>query len=341
MRRLRGARVLVTGVNGFLGLHLVHVLAALNTTKGYGMKVYGTSYHAPNPALAPLLRNKDFIFKKGDLIKFCHRGAALRRFLWNGARFDCVIHAAGYGQPAKFAADPLAAVDINVNITRELLRLATDDKARFAYFSSADVYGSLPKGKMADEEYAGATTTLDVRAAYREAKRMGETVSAIFKRSYNSNAVILRSLSIYGPGIGLSDSRVMANFMKMALSDGEIRLLDQGTSKKAFCYSKDAMKMIFHAIVNGKELVYNVGGEDVITIKQLADAIGAYCGVPVRLPKIISTLPFVGSDPAFLLVDTSRVRADMKPFDWTPFQAGIARMVEWNKKAPLDAGRRR
>lgn len=331
---LRRKKVLVTGANGFLGQNVIQLLATANSDLNLNLKLYCTSFHKASKAIDDLVRARRVHFKNGDLISEARPGKTrLKTFLWNGIHFDYIFHTACYGQPSKFFADPLSTIDLNVNVTRILLELAHDYKGKFVFFSSADIYGTLPDGhKPVLESYSGSSSQLGLRAAYSESKRMGETLCYLFHQKFGTRAVILRILSLYGPGISINDTRVFGDFMRKALRGRTIHLRDEGASVKTYCYVKDALKMMFHGVIFGNEIVYNIGGRDVISVRRLAEIIGEYCGVAVLSPRRKSRLSYIGSDPNFLRVSTSSIRKDMSNFTFTPLREGLKRMIEWNKQ---------
>ena len=75
----------------------------------------------------------------------------------------------------------------------------------------------------------------------------------------------------YGPGIGLKDERVLAHFLRQALHENRIVMLDDGSKIRTFCYIADCVLMLLYIMLYGKDFVYNVGGKDNITIRSLAE----------------------------------------------------------------------
>lgn len=325
---LKDKTVLLTGANGFLGQYIVYLIQVANE-HGLNCRLCCVSLHKPNKQLARLFPNDRIMWSSCDLTKGTFPSELDSCF----TKFDYIFHAACPGQPARFMANPLGTIDLNVNVTRKLLEFARNMKSRFVFFSSADVYGEMPEGvDEVDENYNGNCSTLNARAIYRESKRMGETMCSLFKLDFDVDVVILRILSLYGPGISLNDTRVLGNFIKSALTQGKIKMLDRGESKKNWGYVADAIAMIVQAVLCGTELVYNIGGVDFITIKELAEVISKYCGVPYEVPEEKSDLKHIGSDPSCIRLNLSKVLALFPSFSFTTFDKGIARFIEWNKQ---------
>lgn len=319
---LRGARVLVTGANGLLGGFLLQVLHLANECYDCGCMVYGVSLHAPRPHLRPLFETGRMRFVQADL-------TAPWRF---DERVDLIFHAAGYAQPRLFLGDKLKTIDLNVGATRLLLDIARRDQARFVCFSSVEVYGAIPPDMgPVPETYGGNVPTTGPRAAYGEAKRLAETLCAVYHQDFGVDARIVRIAHTYGPGIGLGDSRVVGDFLRMALVDGVIRMRDRGDAVKAFGYVRDVVGMILRVALAGRELVYNVAGRDVVTIRQLAEEIARWAGgVPVVAAVAAATEQHIGTDARYVALDIARFEREFGPVAFMPFSEGIRRTVAWS-----------
>ena len=246
-------------------------------------------------------------------------------------KFDYIFHAAGYGQPAKFIQNQLATIKINVDATERLLEIAKRSNGTLVFFSSAEIYGELPKeSKTISEEYSGSCSTTNTRSVYGESKRLGETLCAMYNREHNVKAKIIRLSHHYGPGISIHDTRVLADFMRNAFFKKEIRLLSEGKEIKTFGYVADAVKMILHVASHGQELVYNVGGIDPVSIKGLAEMVGKEIGAKVFLPKKSKNQHAI-HHAGFVQLNLSRILSEMKPFSFTPIKAGLAKTIAWNR----------
>jgi dTDP-glucose 4,6-dehydratase/UDP-glucuronate decarboxylase len=247
-------------------------------------------------------------------------------------RYDYIFHAACYGQPAKFVEDPFRTAYLNTEATRALLQIARRSGGTFLFFSSAEIYGGVPKGMNSiPESFSGMYPTLSVRSIYGESKRLGESICFFFYKQYGVKTKIVRISHLYGPGTSIHDRRVLSDFIRKALQDGRIHLLDQGKAVKTYGYVADAIQMILHVALHSRDMVYNVGGRDSVSIRELASLVGKYCAVPVIVPRRVSTLPHVGGDPQFIRLNLAKIRDEMKKFRFTPFREGLRRTIEWSK----------
>src|SRR5690242_4235474 len=102
-------RVLITGITGFAGSHLAEHLVSR------GDEVHGLA-HA-RPPFHNLAAVEDLVrIHEGDITSLEDVQGALA-----GSRADAVVHLAGMAVPTLAAADPIAAVKINVLGTATLL----------------------------------------------------------------------------------------------------------------------------------------------------------------------------------------------------------------------------
>jgi nucleoside-diphosphate-sugar epimerase len=320
---LKNKRVLVTGANGFLGQYIVSALCVANEKQNLNCKITCISLRGPGAVIKSCLAGKSgkyILFKKIDLAKPFHMPED----------FDFIFHAAGYAQPSLFVNDPTGTVGVNVSATQEFLRVAERSKGTFVFFSSVEVYGEMPQGMKAFKEaYGGGAAPVGPRAIYGASKRLGEALCTFAAEQRGVRARVVRISHVYGPGAPANDRRVMSDFIRKALGEKEIDLLDAGTAKKTYGYIADVIAMIFFAGLHGKETIYNVGGQDVMSVKQLADRIGKYTGAKVRVPKEKSRANFVGRDPSVVKLDLSRIKKEMKKISFTPFATGLANTIEW------------
>lgn len=323
-RVFKNKKVLVTGANGFIGQYVVSAFHAANQKYNLNCRIYCVSLHGPGAVIGRYLPDKNIVFKKIDLTK---------PFRIQG-NFNYIFHAAGYGQPSKFVNDPFSTIATNVYATEELLKIAERSHGTFVLFSSAEVYGEMPAGATSFKESFGgnAVSSESPRAVYAASKRLGEAIALFFAKHRGVRVRIIRISAVYGPGAPANDTRVMSDFIRKAFSSKQINLLDRGTAAKTYGYLADVIAMIFYVALRGKSTVYNVGGRDTMSIQELAERIGAYCGATVRIPRVASRAYFVGGDPRVVKLNLSKIKKEMKNFSFTPFRVGLANTIAWARQ---------
>lgn len=323
---LRNKTVYVTGANGLIGTYLIYMLHLANTVKDMGINIAAVSKSPPGSHLQDIFNDR-YTFYSADL---------------NDPRCDCyepkadyIIHGATYAQPKKFIQNYMDTIHLNTTVTERLLKKAKQDNATLLFLSSSEVYGNPDENHIpTKEDYPGLCSPVDIRAIYSESKRMGETLCFAYRNFENVNAKIARISMTYGPGIGLKDERVLAHFLRQALYEKKIVMLDDGRKIRTFCYIADCVLMLLYIMLYGKEFVYNVGGKDSISIRTLAEEICLITGS--TLSEEIANrenLKDVKVSPEMVKLDISRILSEFDMPSFKPFREGLSRTIEWNKAA--------
>ena len=305
---LDGAKIMITGATGLLGTHF---LASLCLLKESGLNISVTGQYNSPPA--------DFTYEIAE-----RGGLYLQSDLMGGA--DVVIHAAGYAQPLRFVNAPATTIRLNTEVTHNLLqRLAPG--GRFLFLSSSEVYSGNTK-QVVTEDDIGTTTPYHPRACYIEGKRCGEAICNAY-RNAGVRAVSARLGATYGPGTRKHDKRVINSLIEQALTTGKIEREFPGHDARSYCYSRDAIKMLWQILLHGKAPVYNVGGVERASVATLAGDIGNITNAVVfPTPKVGSELAGSAKNP---ILSVSRIDEEFGDLDYLSLSGGLRRTIEWQK----------
>ncbi|TMK70526.1 MAG: NAD-dependent epimerase/dehydratase family protein [Actinobacteria bacterium] len=198
--------------------------------------------------------------------------------------FEYIVHAAGIASPTYYRQHPIETIDANVGGLRALL-----DHARrrgelgrpvegLLFFSSSEIYGDPPTAEIpTSETYRGNVSCTGPRACYDESKRFGETLCVNFAREFEVPVTIARPFNNYGPGLKVTDRRVIPDFARDVLAGRDIVLLSDGSATRTFCYVADAVVGYYKVLVRGRAgEPYNIGVErPEISMAQLAERMAA------------------------------------------------------------------
>lgn len=322
LKPLNGKSVLITGANGLIGSHMLSVLAEANKNLNLNLNVTASSRSQPAPWIKNIFMQPGFKFINIDLVN-----ASLP---WEGQSFDYVIHAATYGQPKKFLENPLQTMILNSKVTESLLELTAKTNGTFLFMSSSEIYGNPPiEFTPTQENYHGNVSPLDQRSPYTSSKRFGETLCKVYNDMKKVRARIARVSSVYGPGVNLIDDRVLNVFIRRAIEEKKLKLMDQGEQKRRWLYITDALVMFFYILLYSKELVYNVGGVDLRSVGELANYIGKEVGVPVVFPDKSTTAGHTVGAPTLIDIDTNLIRSEAKMEKLTTLEQGLKSCIAW------------
>lgn len=275
--RMAGKKLLVTGGAGFLGYYLVQAALHFNETVGADQKIAITvwdNFVRGMPTwLAALEGKANLRLERRNLID------PLPERMDD---FQFIIHAAGIASPMYYRKYPLQTIDANINGLRNLLDYSVRqaDAGRpvegFLFYSSSEIYGDPhPEVIPTPEDYRGNVSCTGPRACYDESKRFGETICVTFARQYGVPVKVARPFNNYGPGLKITDGRVLPDFAREVLSGRDIVMFSDGSPTRTFCYSSDAITGYYKVLVKGRSgESYNIGIEKPeVSIAQLAEMV--------------------------------------------------------------------
>lgn len=310
---LRNKSVLITGASGIIGLYLTATLQQLRKKLNIDISVW-TNSKIPD-YLNPIFEECTTIC--GDITD--------STFFDNLPQYDCIIHAAGYGQPLKFIKNKVKTIQINTQSTINLLNLLKSD-GRFLFISSSEIYNGIEQDSLI-EDMMGNTNTNHPRSCYIEGKKCGETICYTYAEE-NKNIKIARLSLAYGPGTRIDDERVFNTFIKKGLTEDNISLLDNGAAIRTYCYVTDAIEMLWNICLNSKHTVYNVGGVSRTSIYDLAVTIGKSLGKEVILPEYQQPL---SGNPKIVNVSCKRYIQEFNKSTFVHLNTGIDNTIKWYK----------
>ena len=306
-------RVLITGINGFVGSHLAERLVA------DGLEVHGIVFEAldgpPHPNLAA-------IASKVRLHRANLSEPDVLRSAVAAARPDAVVHLAGQAIPSLAQRDASGTVSVNVVGTANLLAaLEPLDGAHVVYASSADVYG-LPDRIPVNEDAPLRPTNV-----YAASKAATEALVREFGDRGGHPTVILRPANTNGPrqhpGLAASGFAKQIAEAEAGLAEPVIRhgRLD---AQRDFIDVRDVARAYAAALGLAPERTetYNVGSGEPITVEQILRTLVRLARIPVQTeldPERVR-----GGDPSALALDASRFRARTGWAPTVPLERSLA-----------------
>ncbi len=272
---MSGGRLLITGGGGFLGYYLVQSVLHWNRTRSSRVSIDVTvydNYMRGIPAWLEALGGRpDLHLLRQDVIQPLPQDMG---------HFDYIVHAAGIASPVYYRAQPLKCIDANINGLRNLLdySLAETTAGRplkgFLFYSSSEIYGDPGASDIpTPETYRGNVSCTGPRACYDESKRFGETLCVTFARQEGIPVKMARPFNNYGPGLKITDGRVVSDFARDIFAGRDVVMLSDGSPQRTFCYATDAVVGYYKVLVRGGSgEPYNVGiDRPEISVAQLAE----------------------------------------------------------------------
>ncbi|WP_343567425.1 NAD-dependent epimerase/dehydratase family protein [Sphingobacterium sp.] len=269
-KKFYNTTVLITGASGVLPGYLVETLLYINQlVLNANIKIIALVRNRGNA------ENRFAAYLDDPHLSFIEQDVSSPLLVKE--KVDYIIHAASQASPVYYGVDPVGTLKANVIGTVNLLELARKKNVKsFLYFSSAEVYGDCgDKSNSIEESSYGYLDPISLRSCYGESKRMGENICVSFYHQFGIPTKIVRPFHTYGPGMKLDDGRVYADFVSNILSNNNIILNSDGSSRRAFCYLSDATIAFFKVLLDGENgNSYNVGNpSQEFSVLELAELI--------------------------------------------------------------------
>ncbi len=264
--KLRGKKILISGINGLIASYIARTVFYLNDEKQMGIELYG------------IARNEEKTKKKwGETLERADFHIVYQDVTLPPAidePIDMIIHAASQTGPDQFVNDPVGTAMGNVLGTYQLLEYGRSHGTKqFLILSTREIYGKGNLDFVTEEQY-GVVDPTSVRSCYPESKRMAETLCVSYRQQYGMDCRIVRIAHTYGPGMLLSDGRVVGDFLGNVVKRENIVMNSDGSGTLALTYIGDVVAGIFYSLLHFEGYVYNVSNSDeTVTVKQLAETL--------------------------------------------------------------------
>lgn len=295
-------RALVTGGAGFIGSHVVDKLK----DKGIEVRVYDT--------VIPTYR-KDIEFYQGSILDMTAVGFAM-------SDIDVVFHLAAVADVKDVYQEPHYSESVNVRGTANVLEAARKGKIkRVIYGSTTWVYSEAEKNDVSEVTPLHAPSHF-----YTATKLAGEYYCQSYSKLYGLEVTILRYGIPYGPRA--RDGAVIPIFVKRALNNEPLTIAGDGSQFRKFVYVEDlAIGNVMALKTIAKNKIYNLDGNEAITIRQIAETIKKILGNV--------TIEYVSERPGDF--SGKKVSSDLvkKELGWeskTTFEEGLRRYIKWYKE---------
>lgn len=282
-------RVLVTGATGFVASHLVPTLADA------GHEVIAAGHDLTRLPSGAGIEPFVVDLRRADAVRF--------------PPAEAVVHLAQANVPFPEGAGELFAV--NVASTAALLEQARRAGARrFVYASSASVYGG---GDGAFDE-SDPPLASDFYAATKIA---AERIVAAYAGVLDGSTT-MRLVAPYGPG---QRARLIPTLVERVRAGRPVVLNPGGRPRLNPIYVADVVRVVLRALDLPGHRVVNVAGDEVVSVDQLAEAIGEAVGATPVYEEA------VGTPVTDLIARNVRMKAELGVDDLVPLSEGLRRTV--------------
>jgi len=249
---------LVTGGAGFIGSHLVDRLVS----DGWSVRIVDNFSSGRMENVEHHRGNRRVEILRGDLRSPKEAEEAVKGV-------DVVFHYAANPEVRLSTTNPDVHFNENVVATFNLLEaMRKSDVEQLVFASSSSVYGE-PESIPVSED-----APIKPVSVYGASKAACENLIHAYCNLYGLKAVVLRYANVVGPR--LRHGVIYDFIVKLCKNPKQLEILGDGTQKRSYIYIDDAVEatMIAYNAAAGKRFeVFNVGNEDYITVKEVADIV--------------------------------------------------------------------
>ena len=272
--KFRGKTIFITGATGLIGFNIISVLLYADIKKSLNLKILALVRDidkAMKKYDEHLKDSKGLEFVVGDIISLPEIEKDI----------DYIIHAASPTASNFFIERPVETIKTAVIGTSNILDLAKKKEVKgVVYTSSMEVYGAPKTEDILSEEDLGYIDPLLVRNCYPESKRQCEALCAAYASEYCIPVMSIRLAQTFGGGIEKDDSRVFAEFARCLIEKKDIVLLTDGSSKRCYLYTMDAVSAILAVLLKGEPgTAYNAANpKTYCSVKEMAKLVAETIG---------------------------------------------------------------
>ena len=229
-------KILILGVNGFIGHHLSNRILADTSWEVYGMDM-------SSDRITDLMDNKRFHFFEGDI-------TINKEWIeYHIRKCDVVLPLVAIATPATYVQQPLKVFELDFEANLPIVRSCVKYGKRVLFPSTSEVYGMS-----ADAEFDPYASNLVLgpidkqRWIYSCSKQLMDRVIYAYGSMGQLDFTLFRPFNWIGAGLDSihtakeGSSRVITQFLGHIVRGETIKLVDGGAQKRAFTYIDTASR---------------------------------------------------------------------------------------------------
>ena len=312
-------RVLITGINGFIGSHL----SAKFLSEGY--EVVGIDVSTETSPLFNKLNfsNQSIEYHKMDLAEDNFK---LEKII---TECDLVIHLAAIVGIPNYLDFPLQLFKTNILGSWNVIQYCLKHNKRLVFSSTSEIFGKNPKVPWEEDADRILGSTEKDRWGYSTSKATIEHLlhSLVNQLDYR----VVRFFNVYGPG--QNPIFLVSRNIKRALREEPLEIFDQGSQTRCLTYVEDAVDATFRVAVSPvQNRIFNVGSESEQTILEIVSIISnEFGGAPLVNIDTSKTYGATYEDLDRRIPSSKRVFEELGWKATTSAQTGIVKTIEWAK----------
>src|SRR5512137_1570818 len=273
-------KILILGVNGFIGNALTRRILGTTDWEVYGMDLSASK-------LEHSLDHRRFHFLEGDI-------TINKEWIeYNIKKCDVVLPLVAIATPVTYVKDPLRVFELDFEENLKIIRQCVKHKKRVIFPSTSEVYGMSPDREFDEENSPLMLGPINKeRWIYSCAKQMLDRVIYAYGAHEGLRYTLFRPFNWIGPKLDSistakeGSSRVLTQFLYNILAGEPIQLVDGGSQRRSFTFIEDGIDCLMKIIANengsAERGIFNIGNPaNDLSVRELAE----------KLLKLVSEYP--------------------------------------------------
>ncbi|MFD3238406.1 bifunctional UDP-4-amino-4-deoxy-L-arabinose formyltransferase/UDP-glucuronic acid oxidase ArnA [Rahnella perminowiae] len=326
----RRTRVLILGVNGFIGNHLSERLLREDRYEIYGLDI-------SSDAVSRFMSNPHFHFVEGDI------SIHSEWIEYHIKKCDVVLPLVAIATPIEYTRNPLRVFELDFEENLKIVRDCVKYKKRIIFPSTSEVYG-MCDDKEFDEDHSRLIVgpINKQRWIYSVSKQLLDRVIWAYGAKEGLKFTLFRPFNWMGPRLDnldaarIGSSRAITQLILNLVEGSPIKLVDGGEQKRCFTDINDGIEALFRIIENRDNLcdgqIINIGNPtNEASIRELAEMLlSSFESHPLRA----QFPPFAG----FNLVESSTYygKGYQDVEHRTPSIKNARRLLNWKPEIGMD-----
>lgn len=266
----RCTRVLILGVNGFIGNHLTERLLRDDRYDIYGLDI-------GSDAISRFLDNPRFHFVEGDI------SIHSEWIEYHIKKCDVVLPLVAIATPIEYTRNPLRVFELDFEENLKIVRDCVKYNKRIIFPSTSEVYG-MCDDKEFDEDHSRLIVgpINKQRWIYSVSKQLLDRVIWAYGAKEGLKFTLFRPFNWMGPRLDnldaarIGSSRAITQLILNLVEGSPIKLMDGGAQKRCFTDINDGIEALFRIIENRDGLcdgqIVNIGNPtNEASIRELAE----------------------------------------------------------------------
>lgn len=250
-------KVLILGVNGFIGSSLTLKILSRTNWNVYGLDIDSSK-------LNHCLGHERFHFLEGDITinkEWIH---------YHIKKCDAVLPLVAIATPGLYVKDPLRVFELDFEANLEIIRLCAKYKKRLVFPSTSEIYGMAQESVL--DEYESNFVLGPIpkqRWIYSASKQLLDRIIYAYGERDGLDYSLFRPFNFIGPKLDdvsepkEGSSRVVTQFIHNIIHHKPIKLVDGGKQRRSFTFIDDGVEGILRIIENkdkkASQRIFNIG----------------------------------------------------------------------------------